>query len=284
MNPSRLPPIPPVSPTPSVAATCRRYAGIYGILWRTSVMREMGFKSSFLLWIVVELLWFGLQLSLVGVIYLHTDHVGDWTKWQVVMLVGVSHLIQQMFQAIFMTNLTQLSELIRTGRFDFLLLMPANTRFLVSLRQVDLGGFVNSCSSLAVIAYAARQLNYVPGPAQLLGFLGLVVAGVLIHYSLMFMLVTTSFWTVRAQGVLYSYYSLFNIARSPDAAFQGVFKAFFTFVLPVLLVSNVPVKVLAGKLVASWEVPVLLGLGLAAFLASSRVWRLAMRHYTSASS
>ena len=124
----------------------RRYVVIYEALWRNSVVREMSFKGNFLLWIVVEVLWFALQLCFIGVIYLHTDHIATWTKWQVVLLVGASHFIQQIFQAFFLTNCTQLSELIRTGQLDFMLLLPVNTRFLVSLRQVDLGGFVNAAS------------------------------------------------------------------------------------------------------------------------------------------
>ena len=40
---------------------------------------------------------------------------------------------------IFLTNCTQLSELIRTGKLDFMLLLPVNTRFMISFRQVDLG-------------------------------------------------------------------------------------------------------------------------------------------------
>src|ERR1700679_2237458 len=145
----------------------RRYWSIYGALWRNSVVREMSFKSNFLLWIVVELLWFGLQLSFIGVIYLHTDHIGSWTKWQVMLLVGASQFIQQVFQAFFLTNCTQLSELIRTGRLDFMLLLPVNTRFLISLRQVDLGGFVNAASALVVMGYSARQLHMVPDAAQI---------------------------------------------------------------------------------------------------------------------
>ena len=58
----------------------------------------------------------------------------------------------------------------------------------------------------------------------------------------MFMLASTSFWTVRAQGIVWGYYNLFNIARLPDEAFRGLFKAFFTFAIPMLLVANVPVK------------------------------------------
>ncbi len=156
------------------------------------------------------------------------------------MLIGASHFIQQIFQAFFLINCTNLSELVRTGKLDFLLLLPVNTRFVVSLRQVDLGAFVNAASAVAVMVYAARQLHLVPTLVQVLGFLALCVAGIAIHYSLMFLLASISFWTVRAQGIVWGYYNLFNIARMPDEAFRGLFKAVFTFALPMLLVSNVP--------------------------------------------
>src|SRR5512143_345484 len=118
----------------------------------------MSFKSNFLLWIFVELLWFGLQLGFIGVLYLHTDHIGTWTQWEVVLLIGASHFIQQIFQAFFLINCANLSELVRTGKMDFLLLLPVNTRFIVSLRQVDLGAFFNAATALVVMGYAARQM------------------------------------------------------------------------------------------------------------------------------
>src|SRR6266566_4300413 len=65
----------------AMLSTLKRYLSIYAALWKNSVTREMIFKSNFLLWIFVELLWFGLQLSLIGVLYLHTDHIGSWAKW-----------------------------------------------------------------------------------------------------------------------------------------------------------------------------------------------------------
>jgi ABC-2 type transport system permease protein len=260
-----------------------RHATIYAALWRNSVVREMSFKGNFLLWIVVELLWFSLQLGFIGVIYLHTDHIASWSKWQVILLVGASHFIQQIFQAFFLTNCTQLSELIRTGRLDFMLLLPMNTRFLISLRQVDLGGFVNAASALGVMGYAARQLGLVPGVAQIAGFLLLCAAGILIHYSLMFLLASVAFWTVRAQGIVWGYYSMFNIARYPDAAFQGFFRAFFTFAVPMLLVANVPVKLLINRLGSPLDLLWLLGMGLVCFVISEIFWRFSMRHYASAS-
>jgi len=266
------------------AMNLKRYLSIYAALWKNSVTRETMFKGNFLLWIIVELLWFGLQLSFIGVLYLHTDAIGTWTKWQVVLLVGASHFIQQIFQSFFLVNCVNLSELIRTGKLDFLLLLPANTRFIVSLRQVDLGGFVNAAFSLALMTYAARQLHLAPTLAQVLGFFALCLVGILIHYSLMFALATISFWTVRAQGVVWGYYNLFQIARMPDEAFRGLFKAVFTFALPMLLVSNVPVRVLADKLTERGPLLLLLGLAVACAILSEWAWRVSVRRYTSASS
>src|SRR5215204_467851 len=153
--------------SPAVAARIVRYLRIYAALWKNSVTRETMFKGNFLLWIVVELLWFGLQLTFMSVLYLHTDHIGTWTKWQVVLLVGASHFIQQTFQAFFLINCTNLSELVRTGKLDFMLLLPVNTRFLISLRQVDLGAFVNASTALAVMIYATRQLHLVPSAGHI---------------------------------------------------------------------------------------------------------------------
>jgi ABC-2 type transport system permease protein len=202
------------------------------------------------------------------------------------MLVGASNFIQQVYQAFFLVNCTNLSELVRTGKMDFLMALPVNTRFLVSLRVVDLGAFINAAFGLGVLIYAAHKAGVHPSLVQVAGFSALCVVGIAIHYSLMFMLATVCFWTVRAQGIVWGYYQMFNIARLPDEAFvkTPVFKAFFTFALPVLLVSNVPVRVLADKISSPSSWLLLLALAAIWALLSESFWRRSLRHYTSASS
>ena len=276
----------PLNPMASRKAVSRlgRYWSIYVALWKNSVVREMGFKGNFLLWIVVELLWFGLQLSFMTVIYQHTDHIADCVQYQVILLIGASHFIQQLFQAFFLTNCTQLSELIRTGKLDFMLLLPVNTRFMLSLRQVDLGGFVNAGSAVGVMIYALRQLHQVPSLLDVAAFILLALTGVFVHYSLMFLLATISFYTVRAQGIVWGYYSLFNIARLPDSAFRGLFKMIFTFALPMLLVANVPARLLAQKVRSPLDMLLLFGMALVCLAVSELAWRFSLKRYTSASS
>jgi ABC-2 type transport system permease protein len=271
-------------PLPPLQPTWRRYPELYAALWRNSVTREMQFKVNFLLWIVVEALWFGLQLGFMSVVYGHTESIAGWSRWQVVLLVGCSHFIQQLFTAFFLGNISDLSEHIRTGRLDFMLLLPVNTRFLISFRKVDLGAFVNAMSALAVVVWALRHLGHTPGLLEIAGFIGLCVAGLIIHYSLMFLLSSAAFWIVRAQGVVWGYYNLFNIARIPESAVpQGLFRRVFTLVLPMLLVSNVPAQTLLGTLRSPWHPLLLLGLSGVCFVVSEWVWRLSLRRYSSAS-
>ena len=93
----------------------RRHWEVYKILCRNSLIREMSFKANFLLWMVTELLWFAGQIVLVDVLFLYTENLAGWTKWEVVALIGTNQIIVQIFQAFFYMNLTTLPELVRTG-------------------------------------------------------------------------------------------------------------------------------------------------------------------------
>jgi ABC-type uncharacterized transport system permease subunit len=63
-----------------------------------------------------------------------------------------------------------------------------------------------------------------------------------------------------------------------------LFKAVFTLCIPMLLVSNVPVRLLADKLDHPGPVLLLLCLSGVCFALSEWGWRASLRRYTSASS
>jgi len=261
-----------------------KYTSVYAALAKNSLARDMNFKTNFLFWLFVELLWFGLQLAFNNVLYLHTDRIGSWTKYEVVLLIGASHFIQQLFQALFLVNCAQLSELVHSGKLDFMLLLPVNTRFLVSCRQLDCSGFISAASGLAIVVYAVEQLHLQPTFMQVAGFVVLCGAAVVVHYSLMFIMASVSFWTVRTQGLMMAYYNLFSIARIPDVAFRGASRVLFTLAIPMLLVANVPAKLLAHKLTSPTELVLLISMSGLCFLLSQGVWAAGLRCYRSASS
>ena len=97
----------------------RRYIEIYSIMLRNSLIRDLSFKANFLLWMVVEILWFCGQIVFFSIIFGNVDHIGDWTKWEVVLLVGTHQIIAQLFQAFFFVNVANIPELVRTGKAGF---------------------------------------------------------------------------------------------------------------------------------------------------------------------
>jgi ABC-2 type transport system permease protein len=260
-----------------------RYAAIWLAQIRYTIMRELMFKANFLLWIIVDLSWFGLHLSFIQFLYLQVSTVAGWTKWGMILLVTTNMLVQQIFQMFLMTNLTKLPELIRTGKLDFFLAQPASAQFLVSTRFFELGSVVNTLVVGIVCAVAIAHLDLPMTGPGLLAFPILVACGVLIHYSLLLMLMSLAFWMTRAQGFINAYYNVFQIARLPREAFHGLTRIIFTWTIPLLLIANVPASTLLhgldatdiGGMVAATAILVLL---------STAVFQAGLRRYGSASS
>lgn len=263
----------------------KRYFDIYSLMLRNSVIREMNFKANFVLWMFVEFLWFVGQIVFIEVLFLYVDRIGDWSKWEVVLLVGTHQIIGQVFQAFFYVNVANLPELVRTGKLDFMLLLPVDSQFAVSMRQFGLDNLVNALVGVAIVVFSLVKLAVIPAIHQVLLYFVAIALGVAIHYSIMFMLATMAFWIVRAQGLIYGYYNLFNIARYPDAVFRGLFKLIFSWVIPVIIVANVPARVLMRSF--EQPLPLFAQLVLAAVFCvglSRAFWRVALRRYSSASS
>lgn len=252
---------------------------------RNSLIREMNFKANFILWMVVELLWFLGQIIFLEVLFSHVDTIGDWSKWQCVLLVGTHQLTSQIFQAFFYVNLSELPELIRTGRLDLMLLLPVDPQFAVSTRKFGMDNIVNAIVGASIVAFSLYQLHIVPNTSQVALYIVAVTFGVAVHYSVMFGLATIAFWIVRAQGLIYGYFNVFNIARYPDVVFRGVFKMIFSYLIPVIIVANVPARILSRALDSPWNgLARLAGATLFIFLATRAFWHFALRRYSSASS
>jgi ABC-2 type transport system permease protein len=260
---------------------------LYGRIWlapiRYATVREMMFKSNFILWIIVELCWFGLHLSFIQFLYLQVNTVAGWSKWGMVLLVSTNHLVQQLFQTFLMINLTKLPELIRTGKLDFFLAQPGSLQFLVSTRYFEPGSVVNTLVAAIVCVVACAHLDLHSSVPGLILFPALVIFGVFIHYGLLLILMSCAFWMTRAQGFINAYYNVFQIARLPREAFNGVARIAFTWAVPLLLIANVPARTLLDGI--DWRD--LGGMAAATFLllvVSSFVFRLGVRRYGSASS
>jgi viologen exporter family transport system permease protein len=263
----------------------RRYIQIYSIMLRNSLIREMSFKANFILWMLVEVLWFCGQIVFFSIIFGNVNHIGDWTKWQVVLLIGTHQMIAQLFQAFFFVNVANIPELVRTGKLDSLLALPLDSQFAVSTRQFGLDSVINALLGGAVVCFSLSKLGVVPNLISVLLYITALGFGVAVHYAVMLSLAAVSFWIVRAQGLVYGYFNFLNIARYPDTIFPPLFRFIFSWIVPVVIVANIPARLLISSM--GRPLP-LMGRLIAAstivFCLSRAFWRFALRHYSSASS
>jgi ABC-2 type transport system permease protein len=162
-----------------------RYFQIYALQMRNSLIREMSFKANFLLWTVVEVLWFLGQILFIDVLFSHVDKIGDWNRWQVVALVGTHQVVSQLFQAFFYVNLTQIPELVRTGKLDVYLTLPVDSQFAVSSKQFGVDNLVNTLIGLAITGFALSKQGVTPSFGGLVLYGCCVAMGVTVHYSVM---------------------------------------------------------------------------------------------------
>ncbi|HVF72349.1 MAG TPA: ABC-2 family transporter protein [Chthoniobacterales bacterium] len=263
----------------------RRYLEIWGIMLRNSLIRELSFKVNFILWLIVELLWFCGQIVFFGIIFGQVDRIGDWSQWEVILLIGTHQMIAQLFQAFFFVNVSNIPELVRTGRLDSLLVLPIDSQFAVSTKQFGLDSLLNAALGAVVVIVALVKLHVAPAPGMVALYVVAIGFGVAIHYSIMLALAAVSFWIVRAQGLVYGYFNFLHIARYPDVIYPRLFQFIFGWIIPVIIVANIPARLLIKPLgQPAWLMFHLVIAGSVAFLLSRIFWRFALRHYSSASS
>src|SRR5213078_3123698 len=160
-----------------------------------------------------------------------------------------------------------------------------DSQFAVSSKQFGLDSVVNAALGGVVVVVSLTRLGVVPEPLHILFYLVAIGFGIAIHYSIMLNLAAVSFWIVRAQGLVYGYFNFLNIARYPDVIFPRLFRMVFGWVIPVVIIANIPARLLIKSF--GQPFPFMLHLVVAStiiFLLSRVFWRFALRHYSSASS
>ncbi|QDV10897.1 hypothetical protein CA51_07510 [Rosistilla oblonga] len=269
---------------------------------RNSLVRDMTFRANFLFQCISSVSWTLMNVGFYLIIFQYTNSIGEGTGWhkhQFFLFLATTWFINSLVQAFFMPNAEEFSELIRTGGLDFALLKPIDTQFLVSFHKVDWSSLSNFAVGLVLAAISLSYLITDPvAPLQITATMVIlyplfILCGVAIMYSLMISLSATSIWLGRNQTLYNFWFYITNFSRYPMEIYQNGWGwslwGLFTFVIPVLVVVNVPARIIAKPLDprAAWEWPLagfMLFATVVCLVASRWVFRKALLSYRSASS
>lgn len=268
-----------------------RYARLLLALGRFSLAREMAFRGNFLVKVSVEALWLFILLAFYRTVFAKTSGIAGWSEPEYLFFVGCYFALNGVIETLFLENCNDFAELVRTGDLDFLLLRPIDEQFLVTCRRIDWGTGPNVLMGAGVMLFALKDLHGAGAwhfePIHIAAFTLLFACGVLIAYSFMLMLTSASVWLVRNQSLMEMWWLFSSLARYPREIFTKTWAdpigRFFTYFLPILLVVNVPARIMV-KTLEPWMVAFTLVATVFSLWGSRRLFRRALRSYRSASS
>lgn len=265
----------------------RRYPRLFARLGLFTLVREMTFRGNFLVKVSVEVLWLGIMLVFYETVFARTSLVADWPKQDFLFFVGCFFALNGVIETLFLENCNEFSNLVRSGDLDFLLLKPIDEQFLITCRRVDWSVAPNVLMGFGVMGVALWNKGWEFDAWRAGAFVFTFACGVAISYAFMLILTSFSVWLVRNQSLMEMWWLFSSLARYPREIFQRGWAhsldLVFTYVLPILLVVNVPartmVKVLDGRMIAFVGLVTVASLSL-----SRRFFQKALRSYRSASS
>lgn len=279
-----------------------QYLRVFMTFARNSLVRDMTFRTNFVLQCISSLGWTGMNVGFYLIIFQYTNSIGQdsgWDQERFFLFLATTWFINSIVQAFFMPNAEEFSELIRTGGLDFALLKPIDTQFLISFRRVDWASLSNFFAGGLIAAVALYRLGtrevdpMIPTLGSVILYVIFCASGIAIMYSLMICLSATSIWLGRNQTLYNFWFYITNFSRYPmeiyNQGWGSSLYGLFTFVIPVLVVVNVPARILAKPIsprtgyewaLIGWAVVATIG----SLVISRRVFRKALGSYRSASS
>jgi ABC-2 type transport system permease protein len=264
-----------------------RYIRLLGAFARYGLTRELAFRGNFLIKVLVELLWLTILLIFYDTVFSKTEKVADWPREQYLFFVGCYFALEGLMETFFLSNCSEFADLIRTGDLDFYLLKPIDEQFLVTCRNIDWSTVPNILMGVGVMGYALDQMSWPFDLTRALQFLGLFFCSVILAYCFLLILTSASMWFMRNQSLFEVWWLCTTLMRYPrEVLARGWFEPvsrFFTYVIPILLVINVPAQAIVGLLDAEL-VLYMIAATVVMVLVSRRFFKFALARYRSASS
>ncbi len=259
-----------------------RYARLLHRFWSAAIAVEMEYRANFVVACLTSAFTLGSALLTLALVYQHGYEMGGWGWEQALIVVGLYTVLDGIQATVFAPNRTRVTELVREGTLDFVLLKPVDSQFWLSLRTFSPWGLPSVLLGVAILVYGGQRvglgvLDYAKG-------LPVFLLGVVILYSVGYALATLTIWFIKLFNITMAMSALLEAGKYPVSAYPGAYRVFFTAVLPVAFMTTVPAELMLG-LHSGWRGPAgAAGLALLFFGFSRWFWRFALRSYTSASS
>lgn len=260
-----------------------RYARLYLYFVRFSFSKALQFRLDFFFRVVMDVIWYVVNLAFFSILFGHTGLLGGWNWDQTLVFAGGVFVSDALGMTLFSNNMWWFPFYVNRGDLDYHLVRPVSTLFVMSLREFAANSFLNLLMAIGVLVFVLARYPEPIGWGRILLYLALLGLGVVLHYALQMLFLIPVFWLHTAHGLREIFFAFDRVTGRPHAIFTGFAGLFLTRILPFAIIVSFPTRALFEGF--SWALVLHMATATAgAMLVMILFWRLGLRAYASASS
>lgn len=260
-----------------------RYFRLYLYFLRFSFSRAMEFRLDFFFRIVMDCMFYVVQLAFFFILYKHTRLLGGWNLDQIIIFTSAWLFLDAVNMTLFSNNMWLLPMLINKGDLDYYLVRPVSALFFVSFRDFAANSFVNLVIATGILAWSVTRYPQSLGAGRVLLFCVMLAIGSFLFYVIQMAFLIPTFWLHSSSGLWELRFQVEKYAERPDQIYSRWLRRILLSVVPLAFLISVPTHALFSGL--DWKGVLHTAVVVAASLAFLiGFWRLGLRSYVSASS
>lgn len=267
----------------NVHKNIRKYVKLFFVFARNSLIAQMQYRFNFFTSFFLDCIYLVSRIIYVVIIYQTGVSINGWTSDGILLHIGIFNIMSGIYAFCFVGNFFQISNHIVKGTLDLYITKPVSSQFMLTLRSFDFGlSIPDILGGVAMVVVAWYRLGLGFHPLSILGFIALMLCGIVTMYSVFLLPHIISFWSLRNDAMKSISDSLFEINSMPMIIYNKAVQVGGLFILPLLTIASYPSSFLQGKLsgfqlVWAFIVPVVW------FSLIHWIWKKGIDRYNSAS-
>lgn len=261
----------------------RRYLSILFAFFKASAISDLEYRLNFTVKIIADIFWYAAQLSVFEVLFSHTGNISGWTIEKMRVFMGVLFAVDALWMLFFSENLDRMSDKVRRGEIDLLLVKPINSQFMISFQKMNPAYIGNFVLVLGWLTWSLLRLPEAVVWERLPLLLIVIPCSLAITYAMRFFFSASALIFTRAENINYVWYQIYRLGTRPDSIYPQWLRYAVLSVVPLGFLASVPARLILEPPDFSFVAAAIFIAVVLVFL-SRRFWSYGLKHYSSASS
>lgn len=207
---------------------------------------RLTYRADFWIEVISDLMFQGLNLIFILIVFQHTASLGGWSEAEVVFVYGFFMVPYGVFTTFF--NLWNFSErYITKGEMDRVLTRPAYNLFQVLLENIDPSSLIGSAVGLMIMISSWQTLGLPFIWTDVIMLIVFVLGATMIYAGIYTSLTAISFFSDAPTGILPLMWNVQNYGRYPVNIYNRIIRFFLTWIVPFAFVGVIPASYFLGR-------------------------------------